>query len=134
MEPLEQYELAQLTLVAIITGTPVPKAMFLDSTRFGHIAKEGDRIGKDGGRITDIRSNEVEVTINSVGGLGTVADLEDQNDGPSRESGEPVTVVIRLTDTDIVLPDEEGDDAPKSVVEQLEEKPPPAPGDAPPRP
>jgi len=134
MEPLEQYELGQLTLVAIITGTPVPKAMFLDPTNFGHIAKESDRVGKDGGRITDIRSNEVEVTINSVGGLGTVADLEDQSDGPKREPGEPVTVVIRLTDTDIVLPDLEDEDAPKSVVDQLEEKPPPKPGDAPPKP
>ncbi len=61
LEPLEQYELGQLQLVAIISEVAVPKAMFLDPKGFGHVVKEGDRIGQNGGTITDIRDNEVEV-------------------------------------------------------------------------
>lgn len=61
LEPLEKYALGQLTLVAIISEVAVPKAMFLDPEGFGHVVKEGDRIGQNGGSITDIRDNEVEV-------------------------------------------------------------------------
>jgi type IV pilus assembly protein PilP len=59
--PLEEYGLGQLELVAIISEVAVPKAMFLDPDGFGHVVKEGDRIGQNGGTITDIRDNEVEV-------------------------------------------------------------------------
>lgn len=61
LEPLEQYALGALDLVAIISETAVPKAMFVDPEGFGHVVKEGDRIGRNGGQITDIRDNEVEV-------------------------------------------------------------------------
>ena len=61
LEPLEKYGLGQLELVAIISEVAVPKAMFLDPEGFGHVVKEGDRIGQNGGTITDIRDNEVEV-------------------------------------------------------------------------
>lgn len=61
LEPLEQYALSALELVAIISETAVPKAMFVDPDGFGHVVKEGDRIGRNGGQITDIRDNEVEV-------------------------------------------------------------------------
>ena len=60
-EPLEQYAISALELVAIISETAVPKAMLVDPDGFGHVAKEGDRIGLNGGQITDIRDNEVEV-------------------------------------------------------------------------
>ena len=61
LEPLEKYAIGQLTLAAIISETAVPKAMFLDPKGFGHVVKEGDRVGQNGGKITDIRDNEVEV-------------------------------------------------------------------------
>jgi Tfp pilus assembly protein PilP len=61
LEPLEQYALSALELVAIISETAVPKAMFVDPDGFGHVVKEGDRIGRNGGQITDIRDNEVEI-------------------------------------------------------------------------
>ncbi|QDG52918.1 pilus assembly protein PilP [Persicimonas caeni] len=61
LEPLEKYGLGQLQLVAIISEVAVPKAMFLDPEGFGHVVKEGDRIGQNGGTIADIRDNEVEV-------------------------------------------------------------------------
>lgn len=60
-EPLEEYAISALELVAIISETAVPKAMLVDPEGFGHVAKEGDRIGLNGGQITDIRDNEVEV-------------------------------------------------------------------------
>jgi len=60
-DPLEQYSLAQLNLVAIISSVAVPKAMFLDPSGFGHVVKEGDRVGLAGGIVSDIRDNEVEI-------------------------------------------------------------------------
>ena len=122
-EPLERFELSQLALVAIITGTTVPKAMFVDSSNFGHIAKEGDRIGLDQGRITDIRSNEVEVTINPSSEGGAAVDVEPSaNTGRESGGGKPVTIIIQLSDTDIEVPDSEVDDEDKkTVVEQLDE-------------
>lgn len=60
-DPLEQYSLAQLNLVAIISSVAVPKAMFLDPSGFGHVVKKGDRVGLAGGIVSDIRDNEVEV-------------------------------------------------------------------------
>lgn len=60
-EPLEEYSITQLSLVAIISETTVPKAMFIDPKGFGHLVKEGDRLGLNGGVVSDIRDNEVEV-------------------------------------------------------------------------
>ncbi|TDP77496.1 pilus assembly protein PilP [Bradymonas sediminis] len=60
-DPLEQYSLGQLNLVAIISSVAVPKAMFLDPVGFGHVVKKGDRIGLSGGIVSDIRDNEVEI-------------------------------------------------------------------------
>ena len=61
LEPLEKYGIGSLELVAIISETAVPKAMFIDPEGFGHVVKEGDRIGRNSGKITDIRDNEVEI-------------------------------------------------------------------------
>lgn len=61
LEPLQQYNIAQLELVAIISEIAIPKAMFTDPEGFGHVVKEGDRIGRQGGTIVDIRDNEVDV-------------------------------------------------------------------------
>lgn len=61
MEPLERFTIAQLELVAIISEVAVPKAMFVDPDGFGHMIKEGDRIGRQNGVIVDIRDNEVDV-------------------------------------------------------------------------
>ena len=61
LEPLEQFSLAQLRLVAIISEIAVPKAMFLDPDGFGHVVKQNDRVGRGGGVIVDIRENEVDV-------------------------------------------------------------------------
>lgn len=62
LEPLERFAIGELELVAIISEVAVPKAMFIDPEGFGHVLKEGDRIGRNSGVISDIRDNEVEVT------------------------------------------------------------------------
>lgn len=61
LEPLERFTLAQLELVAIISEVAVPKAMFIDPDGFGHMIKEGDRVGRQNGVVVDIRDNEVDV-------------------------------------------------------------------------
>lgn len=115
-EPLESFDLQQLKLVAIVTGTVVPNAMFVDPSGFGHFAKEDDRIGRDGGRITDIRTNEVEVTINPEAAVGSANDIEGtQPEG--RAPAEPVTVIIRLSDTEIPVPG--ADDDEESILNQI---------------
>lgn len=60
-EPLERFGLGSLELVAIISEIAVPKAMFIDPDGLGHVVKENDRIGRNGGVVADIRENEVEV-------------------------------------------------------------------------
>lgn len=62
LDPLERFALSELELVAIISEVAVPKAMFIDPEGFGHVLKEGDRIGQNSGVLSDIRDNEVEVT------------------------------------------------------------------------
>lgn len=48
-----------LTLIAIITGTAVHKAMVVDSLGVGHMVRAGDVVGKSPYRITRITRNEV---------------------------------------------------------------------------
>ncbi len=61
LEPLEQFDITRLELVAIISSVVVPKAMFIDPNGVGHIVKERDRIGSQGAVIVDIRENEVDI-------------------------------------------------------------------------
>lgn len=60
--PTEMYDVGQFTLIGVITGTPVPKAMLQDPTGFAHVVRPGDRLGKQGGRVAAIYGNEVVVT------------------------------------------------------------------------
>jgi Tfp pilus assembly protein PilP len=65
LEPLEQFDINRLSLVAIISSVVVPKAMFVDPNGVGHIVKERDRIGSQGAVIIDIRENEVDIQESS---------------------------------------------------------------------
>ncbi len=91
LEPLEKYGLGELTLVAIISEVAVPKAMFLDPEGFGHVVKEGDRVGQNGGTITDIRDNEVEVR-----------EVTDEEDTQTR------LTTVELTDDELEVREREG--------------------------
>lgn len=88
---LEKYSLSALRLSAIISEVAVPKAMFIDPERVGHLAKEGDRIGENGGTIEDIRSNEVVISVPSgteeEGDRKRVIQLREATRATSRESG-----------------------------------------------
>lgn len=104
VEPLEQYSIGQLELVAVISETAVPKAMFIDPDGFGHVIKEGDRIGRSGGVITDIRDNEVDV----------------QETSGEDENAKSTVRTIRLRDTEIRSDDEGGEDLSEAEREALE--------------
>ncbi len=92
LEPLEGFSLNQLTLVALISETSIPMAMFVDNDGLGHVVKEGDRIGRNGGVIVSIRQNEVEVREGS----------ED-----AEQFGGSVTT-LRLRDLELATGDGEG--------------------------
>lgn len=56
--PLAEYTVNSLKLVAIITGSPLPKAMVQDPKGEGHVVRVGDIIGKDRPmRLVRIRRN-----------------------------------------------------------------------------
>ncbi len=116
--PLEHFKLDALRLVAILTGTSVPKAMFVDSTGFGHVAKEGDRIGTNGGRITAIRGNEVEITVTQA--PASASDVEPDQADPERlpDDTESAPIIIRLSDTELEL--DNGSASNESLLEDLE--------------
>ncbi|TXD34357.1 pilus assembly protein PilP [Lujinxingia vulgaris] len=78
LEPLEEFPLSSLNLVAVISETAVPRAMFVDPNGLGHFVKEGDRIGRNSGVVRVIRDNEVEI-----------------REGGADESGAVVTVRLR---------------------------------------
>ncbi len=59
--PLEQYELAQLAVAAIVWETNRPRALVKDPSGEGYIVKEGSRIGKNDGLVIHIGDNLVLV-------------------------------------------------------------------------
>ncbi len=61
-EPLCQFDMDQLLLVAVVTGDANPIAMVEDPTKRGHIIKRGSRMGKQGGKVTQILRDSVIVT------------------------------------------------------------------------
>lgn len=56
---LQQFELDQLTLVAVVVGTATPKAMVEDPSGKGHVVKNGTLIGKHWGQVKHIRRGEI---------------------------------------------------------------------------
>jgi len=61
LTPLQKYTLAELKLVAIITGTENPGAMVEDSKGDGYIIKKGTLIGDSYGEVVKIEKNEVVI-------------------------------------------------------------------------
>lgn len=56
---LQQYDLDQLKLVAVVVGTATPKAMLEDPTGKGHVVKNGTLVGKHWGQVKHIRRGEI---------------------------------------------------------------------------
>lgn len=61
LTPLEQFELEQLRLVAILTGMETPMAMVEDPEGKGYSITIGTPIGKNGGRVSRITKDDVVV-------------------------------------------------------------------------
>ncbi len=59
VSPLQQYELSQLKLVAIIVGSDHNRAMVEDSEGKGYIIRVGDYIGNKFGRVKEILADRV---------------------------------------------------------------------------
>lgn len=103
LEPLERFALGELELVAIISEVAVPKAMFIDPDGFGHVLKEGDRIGRNRGILSDIRDNEVEVTETT-----------------GEEQTQTVLRTIRLREAELTVGDESAlSEEEKAALEKL---------------
>lgn len=59
--PLEQYELGQLAIAAIVWETDRPRALVADPTGSAYVVKEGSKIGKNDGLVIHIGDNLVLV-------------------------------------------------------------------------
>jgi type IV pilus assembly protein PilP len=59
--PLEQFDLAQLTVVAVVWGTNNPRAVVSDPSGRGYIVREGTYMGKNEGRVIQIADNALTV-------------------------------------------------------------------------
>lgn len=71
-EPLCQFDLEQLKLVAVITGDANPIAMVEDPYGRGHVVRRNTRLGKKGGKATQILRESVTVTEYFAGADGKV--------------------------------------------------------------
>ena len=66
-EPLCQYDIDQLELVAVVTGDANPIAMVEDPLGRGHIVRRNSRVGKQGGKVSQILRDSITVTESFVG-------------------------------------------------------------------
>lgn len=76
--PLEQFDLSQLSLVAVVWETGNARALIQDPSGGTYIVAKGARVGKNEGRITAIDDNMVRVKETYVDFLGreTTKDIE----------------------------------------------------------
>ncbi|MBL8952254.1 MAG: pilus assembly protein PilP, partial [Myxococcaceae bacterium] len=61
-EPLCSFDLDQLTLVAVVSGDANPVGMLEDPTKVGHVVHRNTRVGKQGGKVTQIQRDCLVVT------------------------------------------------------------------------
>jgi type IV pilus assembly protein PilP len=61
-EPLCVFDIEQLTLVAVVSGDANPVAMLEDPNKVGHIIRRNTKVGKQGGKVTQILRDCVVVT------------------------------------------------------------------------
>jgi type IV pilus assembly protein PilP len=76
--PLEQFDLNQLSLVAVVWGTERPRAMIEDPSGRGYVVQVGTPIGKNEGTVLAISDNTVLVRETYVDYLGeqTIKEIE----------------------------------------------------------
>jgi Tfp pilus assembly protein PilP len=76
--PLEQFDVNQLALLAVVWNTGTARALVQDPAGNSYIVGEGARIGKNEGRVIDIDDNLIIVKETYVDFLGqeTTKDIE----------------------------------------------------------
>lgn len=60
-EPLEEFDVKSLQVVAIVWGNSKPRALIMDPTKKVHSVSKGQRLGKNEGFVAEIREGEVVV-------------------------------------------------------------------------
>jgi Tfp pilus assembly protein PilP len=68
--------LEELTLIAVISGDDVPRAMFRDASGYGQSVKKGDFLSRAGARVTKILSDRVIVELSEQTGTGETRIVE----------------------------------------------------------
>ncbi len=76
--PLEQFDISQLAVVAVVWDTGMPLALLADPSGRPYVVEEGTAVGKNDGRVTKIDDGVVLVKETYVDWLGekTTKDIE----------------------------------------------------------
>lgn len=74
--PLEQFDLSQLSVVAVVWGTQRPRALVTDPSGRGYVVQEGTPIGKNEGQVIRIGDTTMLVRETYVDYLGAATSKE----------------------------------------------------------
>lgn len=61
-DPLCQFDLDSLKVVAVVSGDANPMAMLEDGSGIGHVVRRNSKVGKQGGKVTAIARDCLVVT------------------------------------------------------------------------
>jgi Tfp pilus assembly protein PilP len=59
--PLEEYDLSQLEVAGLVWKAEKRRALVIDPSGQGYVVKEGDKIGKNNGRVLEIGDSSMRV-------------------------------------------------------------------------
>jgi type IV pilus assembly protein PilP len=59
--PLEEYDLAQLEVAGLVWKAEKKRALVIDPSGQGYVVEEGDKIGKNNGRVMEIGDSSMRV-------------------------------------------------------------------------
>jgi type IV pilus assembly protein PilP len=76
--PLEQFDISQLNVVAVVWDNPVPRALISDPSGRPYIVSHGSEVGKNDGKVIQIEDDMVVVKETYVDWMGekTTKDIE----------------------------------------------------------
>lgn len=72
----DKFALEELTLIGIVSGDALPRAMFRDPGGLGQTIKRGDYLSKAAARVTKILSDRVILELNEVTATGEIRATE----------------------------------------------------------
>ena len=72
----DKFALEELSLIAVVSGIPQPRAMFRDPSGFGQSIKRGDYVSKAAARVTKILSDRVILELTETTPTGEPRALE----------------------------------------------------------